>query len=185
VNAPQGQENMDTYLFYSETTISTAKVVKSVTLPAANLHVFTIGTRAGAGYLNNVGTSDDATTTFASYDGQGNSYSLEALQASANITQGQSFVFNGVTFLWPTSYSVIPDNYESAGIAISFAPTIPITPIAGATTLAFVGSATNGTASGTATITYTDNTTSTFTLGFTDWTVGTAADRNHLVTTMS
>jgi hypothetical protein len=186
VNAPQGQENMDTYLFYAETTISTTKVVKSVTLPSANLHVFTIGTRAGAGYLNNVGTSDDATTTFANIDAQGNSYSLEALQASsAHITQGQSFVFNGVTFQWPTSYSVIPDNYESAGTTISFAPTIPVTPIAGATTLAFVGTATNGTASGTATITYTDNTTSTFTLGFTDWTVGTAADGNHLVATMS
>lgn len=132
-----------------------------------------------------MGTSDDLTTTFANYDGLGDSYSLEALQASANIIPGQSFISNSVTFQWPASYSVIPDNYQSAGIAISVAPTIPITPIVGATKVAFIGSATNGTASGTTTITYTDNTTSTFTLGFTDWTVGTAANGNHLVATMS
>lgn len=191
-NTLQGQRNLTTYLFYSDVALQTGKVVQSVTLPGASavtpgqLHIFSIGTRAGTGYFNNVGTSDDLTTTFANMDGQGDSYSLEALQASStHIAQGQSFVFNGVTFPWPTSYSVIPDNYESAGATISFAPTIPITPIAGATTLALVGTATSGTASGTATITYTDNSTSTFTLGFMDWTAGTPTNGDHLVTTMT
>ena len=40
-----------------------------------------------------------------------------------------------------------------------------------ATTLAFLGSATYGPTSGTATIIYTDSTTQTFTLAFSDWTL--------------
>jgi hypothetical protein len=48
---------------------------------------------------------------------------------------------------------------------------IPITPVQGATTLAFLGSATNGPATGNATITYSDGTTQTFQMLFSDWTL--------------
>ncbi|GCF10713.1 beta strand repeat-containing protein [Dictyobacter arantiisoli] len=180
-NLASGQENLDTYLFYAETTISAAKVVKSVTLPAAStgtLHIFTIGTRAGNGYPNNIGTSDEAdSTAFANYDGQGDTYSLQSLQ-NDHITQGQPVIVNGISYLWPASYSVIPDNYQAAG------QTVGVTPVANATTLGFLGSATNGSTSGTATITYTDNSTSTFTLGFTDWATTPAAYSNTLVASM-
>jgi len=44
--------------------------------------------------------------------------------------------------------------------------------VSNATTLAFLGSATYGPTSGTATIIYTDSTTQTFTLGLSDWTLG-------------
>ena len=78
-----------------------------------------------------------------------------------------------MTFTWPASYSVIPDNYQVAGQTL---PAAQITgPLTNAGTLAFLGTATNtgsggGTSSaGTATITYTDGTTQTFTLAMTDW----------------
>jgi hypothetical protein len=47
---------------------------------------------------------------------------------------------------------------------------IAVPPVAGATELGIVGSASNGPSSGTMTITYTDGTTQTATLGFSDWT---------------
>ncbi len=147
-----------------------------MTLPSSvsqgQLHVFMIGTRTGENYPNNVGTSDDSDTQFANLDGGGNSYSIEALEAATpnGLSEGQPFTFNGVTFTWPASYSVIPDNYQAAGQVI---PSSQITgPLTGATTLAFLGAATDGGStgsSGTATITYTDGSTQTFTLGFTDW----------------
>src|SRR5262249_52276050 len=60
-----------------------------------------------------------------------------------------------------------PDNYQAAGQTI---PAAQITgPLSGATVIAFLGAATSGSASGTVTITYDDQTTSTFTLTFSDW----------------
>ena len=121
------------------------------------MHIFMMATRSGENYLNNVGTSDDSDTVFASFDGSGNSYSIQALEA-AGLSEGQPFTYNGVTFTWPASYSVIPDNYQAAGQTI---PAAQITgSLSGATTLAFLGAAAFGSASGTVTLTYTDSTTS-------------------------
>ena len=55
---------------------------------------------------------------------------------------------------------------------------------AGRSRLAFLGSATNGASSGTITITYTDGTTQTATLGFTDWAVGSTSFGNSIVVKM-
>jgi hypothetical protein len=172
-NNPQGTFASQVYLFETETPLNSSKQLQSVTLPSSvsqgQLHVFMIGTRTGENYPNNVGTSDDSDTQFANLDGNGASYSIEALEATG-VYEGQSFTFNGVTFNWPASYSVIPDNYQAAGQVI---PSSQIAgPLTGATTLAFLGAATDGGStgsSGTATITYTDGSTQTFTLGFTDW----------------
>jgi hypothetical protein len=49
---------------------------------------------------------------------------------------------------------------------------ITVPPVAGATELGVMGSASNGPSSGPLTITYTDGTTQSATLGFTDWTSG-------------
>ncbi len=168
-NTPQGTVATSSYLFETETPLNAGKTLRSVTLPASvsqgHLHIFMMGTRTGENYPNNVGTSDDSDTRFANYDGAGNSYSIQALEGQG-LNEGQAFTSNGVSFIWSASYSVIPDNYQAAG------QVIPVTPVAHATTLAFLGSATNGGttgSSGTATITYTDGTTQTFTLGFADW----------------
>ncbi|HEU5378875.1 MAG TPA: hypothetical protein VFV38_25910 [Ktedonobacteraceae bacterium] len=182
-NSPQGQQVANVYLFELETRLTVGKTLQSVTLPASvnqgQLHIFMLGTRAGENYPNTIGTSDDSDTLFANYDGQGNSYSIQALEA-AGLNEGQPFTCNGVTFTWPASYSVLSDNYQAAG------QVIPVTPTAGATILAFLGSATNaGTtgSSGTATITYTDQSTQTFTLGFTDWAKNTLLFGNQIAAT--
>lgn len=186
-NTPQGQQAVTTYLFEMETPLNASKTLQSVTLPSAvsqgTLHVFMMGTRTGENYPNNVGSSDDSDTVFASFDGDSpaHSYSIEGLEAQG-LSEGQPFTFNGVTFTWPSSFSVIPDNYQAAG------QVIPVTHVLGATTLAFLGASTNtagGNNSGAATITYTDGSTQAFTLSFTDWWSTTAQSGNQIVATCS
>jgi hypothetical protein len=180
-NDVQGTQDGSRYLFEMETSLKSGKQLQSVTLPSSvnqgRLHVFMIATRTGEGYPNNVGTSDDSYRLFANYDGHGDSYSIEELAAN-NIGQGQPVTFNGVTFIWPVSDGVIPDNYQAAG------QTISVTSVTNATTLAFLGSATNGPSQGTAQITYTDGSTQTFRLGFTDWASSKVSYGNVSVVTM-
>src|SRR6266487_3264919 len=114
--------------------------------------------------FDNSGISDDNNATGANFDTWGNSYSTQALQ-NAGITPGKTISFNGVTFMWPSSAVGSPDNVQAKG------QNIPITPVQGAKTLAFLGSSTNGPSTGNATITYTDGTTQTFSLAFSDWTL--------------
>jgi len=113
---------------------------------------------------SNVGTSNDTNTKAGNFDGGGYSYSAQALQ-SAGVTPGQPVVFNTVTFTWPGPAAGSPNNYQTSGQAL------PVTPVNGATTLAFLGSSSNGPSIGTAIITYTDGTTQTFQLGLSDWTL--------------
>lgn len=126
---------------------------------------------------NNVGISDDSNPQAGNFDGSGNSYSAEALQKD-KITPGNPVVVNGVTFTWPNVAAGTPDNWLASG------QTVPVTPVSGATTLAFLGSSNIGNASGTATITYSDGSTQTFTLGFTRWITKTPAFGNTLVAKM-
>ena len=111
---------------------------------------------------NNAGISDNTVTNTANYDGHHYSYSAQALQADG-ITPGSTITSNGFAFTWPDVNSGMANNYRANG------QTIAVTPINHAQSLALLGSATDGAASGTATITYTDGTTQTFTLSFTDW----------------
>ncbi len=116
---------------------------------------------------NNAGISNDSNPTVANYDGSMHSYSAQALQ-SVGITPGQPVVFNNVTFSWPSPAAGMADNYQVIG------QSLPVKPVSGATTLAFLGSATNGPSLGNAVITYSDGSTQTFPLGFTDWALGKA-----------
>lgn len=189
INTPQGQLVRNLFLFEMEAPLTAGKTLQSVALPSSvnqgRLHVFMIGTRAGESYPNIVGTSDDSDTIFANLDTHGGSYSIQALEA-AGLNAGQPFSFNGATFTWPASYSVIPDAYQAAG------QVLPVTPVAGATTLAFLGSSSNttggsngGSNTGTATITYTDGSTPTVTLTFTDWWSTSAQGGNQVAATCS
>ncbi len=163
-NTPSGKQSVQTDVFYTEVALQAGKTVQSVTLPSLwGLHVFALATKAPYPY-NNIGTSDDSAPAAGNFDGK-NSYSAQALQA-AGITPGVSLTVNGATFQWPVAASGVQNNYRAAGQKLL------VTPSAGASTLAFLGAATGGTQSGTATITYTDGTTQTFTLAFSDWTLG-------------
>lgn len=171
-NTPTGKQIVNTYVFYTDIALLPGKTVKSITLPTTVnqgvLHVFAVSTKQQVSPVqlpyNNTGTSDDTAPGTGHFDGV-NSYSVEAL-AGVGITPGCPLFFNGIAFRWPNIAAGQPDDYKALG------QVIPIQPVTGATTLAFLGAATGGTSSGLVTITYTDGTTQTFTLGLTDWTLG-------------
>lgn len=170
-NTPTGPQTSKTYVFYTDVALPAGKTLVSVTLPATvsqgTFHVFAMGTKGpppSAATYNNVGTTDDAAPTVGNFDGL-NSYSAEAL-ATAGVTPGSAVTVNGVTFTWPSSAAGQANNYQAQG------QVIPYTSVTGATTLAFLGSAASGPSSGDALITYTDGSTQTLTLGFSDWTLG-------------
>jgi Glycosyl hydrolase family 76 len=131
-----------------------------------------------APYFNNTGISDDTDQATANLDGHGFSYSEQALTA-AGLAPGAAVSSGGVQYNWPGVAAGQPDNLIAAGQVI----TVPA--VAGATELGVMGSATNGPSSGTLTITYTDGTTQTASLGFTDWTSGTLSFGNAIAAAMS
>ncbi|MEU4660032.1 GH92 family glycosyl hydrolase [Streptomyces sp. NPDC023723] len=113
---------------------------------------------------NNTGVSDDeGEHDEADYDGGGWSYSRQAL-AAAGLTPGQPGTVDGLTFTWPDSPAGRPDNATATGQSIELADP--------AARLSFIGSAVNGNQESAATVTYTDGSTDTVDLAFTDWTVG-------------
>ncbi len=116
------------------------------------------------GLANNAGTSSDTSGGVGNFDGQGYSYSAQALQG-AGFGAGQTVVVNGVGFRWPAATTGSVDNIRAQGQTV----TLP-TPASGAS-LAVLGAANNGPASGTGTIAYSDGTTQAFTLALGDWTL--------------
>ncbi|HEV8556931.1 MAG TPA: GH92 family glycosyl hydrolase [Actinophytocola sp.] len=116
--------------------------------------------------FNNVGTSPDDNMAVGNYDLVGFSLSANAL-AAAGITRGGTVVVDGISYTWPQVPVADQDNVLVAGQTVN----LPDAP-AGATRLAFLGGATNGRASGTLVITYTDGTTQNAQIGFSDWTLG-------------
>jgi predicted alpha-1,2-mannosidase len=124
------------------------------------------GPTSGSAQYTDVGVSNDSAMTGADFDGVGYSYSATAL-ASAGVSPGSTVTAAGSTFTWPNVapaalYSAKPDNYEAVGQTI---------PASGSGSIAFLGSAANGPSSGTATVNYTDGSTSSVTLSFSDWTL--------------
>lgn len=116
-------------------------------------------------YYNNTGISSDTDQQAATFDNSGFSYSEQALTA-AGLAPGAAVSSNGVSYVWPKAAAGQPDNIIAAG------QTIAVSPVAGATELGVLGSATNGPSTGQLTITYTDGSTSTAALGLSDWTLG-------------
>ncbi|MGV9367035.1 GH92 family glycosyl hydrolase [Amycolatopsis sp. NPDC003731] len=112
--------------------------------------------------VNNAGISPDANSGAANFDGGGWSYSADAL-AAAGATPGSTVTSDGIEFTWPSFPAGDPDNVVAGGQTVN---------VSGSGRLALLGSASNGNASGTLTVTYTDGTTSTATIGFSDWTLG-------------
>lgn len=123
-----------------------------------------------ADYYDNTGISDDGDANCqADYDGDGYSYSAQAL-AAAGASRGGTVTVDGIGYTWPDVPSCQPDNILAAG------QTILVDGTAGATTLGFLGSSGNGSASGPLTVTYTDGTTQTADVYFGDWAQAAAND---------
>jgi beta-glucosidase len=129
-------------------------------LPTATQIPVTVPYASVAAALTNVGISDDTNTSVASFDGDGASYSAQAL-ASVGVTPGASLTYDGITFSWPNVASGQPDNVIASGETIEVSGS--------GTNLGFLESSTYGSPSGTGTIIYSDGSTQSFTLSGTDW----------------
>ncbi|MCX5249609.1 MULTISPECIES: GH92 family glycosyl hydrolase [unclassified Streptomyces] len=113
---------------------------------------------------DNTGISDDESDhDEADFDGGGWSYSRQAL-AAAGLAPGGHGTVDGLAFSWPNSPSARPDNVAADGQTVQLADP--------AARLSFIGSAVNGDQRTKASVTYSDGTTDTIDLAFTDWTVG-------------
>ncbi|MEU6371728.1 GH92 family glycosyl hydrolase [Streptomyces sp. NPDC046909] len=112
---------------------------------------------------NTTGISDDSGDhTEADFDGGGWSYSRQALSA-AGLSPGGRGTSAGLAFTWPDSPSGRPDNASATGQTLQL-----VEPVR---QLSFVGSAVFGGRQSKATVTYTDGTTDSIPLSFTDWTL--------------
>jgi hypothetical protein len=119
-----------------------------------------------ADYYDNTGISNDGDTSCqADYDGDGFSYSAQAL-ADAGANPGGTVTVDGLSYTWPSAASCQPDNILAAGQKIL------VHGAAGATKLGFLGSSGNGSAQGPVTVTYTDGTSETSQMFFGDWAQG-------------
>lgn len=108
---------------------------------------------------NNVAITDESNTAPGNFDGDGDSYSAQAL-AAAGAAPGATVTHNGVAFTWPSTAVGTNDNVVADGQVITLSGQ--------GSKLAFLGSEAGAT-TGTVTVTYTDGTSSTGTLGFPNW----------------
>jgi hypothetical protein len=123
-------------------------------------------------YYTNIGISTDGGSSAADYDGDGYSYSANAL-AAQNVTPGGTITSDGVSYTWPDVQAGQLDNIEANGQTIPLAPTT-------ATKIGLIGSATNAPSTGTTgtlTVTYTDGSTQQIPVVFGDWTLGAGSEK--------
>ncbi|NDZ78504.1 hypothetical protein G3I19_08200 [Streptomyces sp. SID10853] len=131
--------------------------------------------------FNNVGVSSedappaDGNYTLGNFDGDGDSYSAQAL-AGAGVTPGGTVTKDGVSWEFPKAAPGAPDNVTAAGQVVNMAGS--------GTKLWFLG-AEAGSAEGKVTVTYTDGTTSSGDLGLPNWccTAGTEYGATTVATT--
>lgn len=121
----------------------------------------------GADARNTIGTTPDGKGNLGSLDLSDNSLSRERL-AEAGAAPGAKLPLGdtGIAFTWPDTEPGEPDNWIPHG------QRIPMGKVE-ATGISFLGLATNGPAQGTATVEYTDGSTQSVPVQFTDWTPGT------------
>jgi alpha-galactosidase len=112
-----------------------------------------------AAAFNNVAITDESNPGPGNFDGDGDSYSAQAL-ATAGATPGASITANGATFDWPQAAAGTDDNVAGSGVMVDLNGQ--------GGKLAFLGSEA-GFDTDTVTVTYTDGSTSTGTLGFPNW----------------
>jgi len=112
-----------------------------------------------AAAFNNVAITDESDPTKGNFDGDGDSYSAQAL-ATAGATPGGTVTSNGASFTWPSSAAGTNDNVAGNGVLVKVSGS--------GTKLAFLG-AEAGFDTDSVTVAYTDGTTTSGTLGFPNW----------------
>ncbi|TDU03384.1 putative alpha-1,2-mannosidase [Streptomyces sp. 846.5] len=126
-------------------------------------------------YESNEGVYPDGTHFSGGFDDQGWAYSQTAL-ATAGVGSNTKVTADGIAYTWPTSAAGRPDNLEVAG------QTIPQPDGTTDAYLGLLGAATDAPLDGTGvpgqlTVTYTDGTTTTATVTFSDWTLNGASKK--------
>lgn len=111
-----------------------------------------------AAAFNNIGTGTAASP--GNLDGSGRYLTRDSL-AAAGLTPGATVKHGAFTFTWPKADVGSNDNVATAGETVLLTGT--------GTQLGFLGLAAHGNQTGTVTITYTDGTSSSGTIGFSDW----------------
>jgi hypothetical protein len=172
-NLRTSHQSIKTFLFYASVAVDSTKVIQSVKLPTSvrggQLHIFSVGTRSTYSNLyNNVAMSDDANTGAGNFDGGGNSYSLQSIISNSGgaLAPDNTVQYGGMNLTMPDVLGGAPDNYQAQNQTVRIA-----TPITGAVRVGIVGSASNGSACGTASINYVGGNTQSFALCFSDWTL--------------
>jgi hypothetical protein len=125
-----------------------------------------------ASAFNDVGVTSNTDTGAGNLDGNGFSFSAQAL-AAVGVTPGATIQAGGLSFIWPNVPAGQPDNVVAGGQQILLTGT--------ASTLGFLMTGTYGPASGTGTIYYTDGTSQSFTLTTPDW-YGSAGSASAVIT---
>ncbi|GHB10624.1 NEW3 domain-containing protein [Streptomyces chryseus] len=113
-----------------------------------------------AAAYNNVAITDESATRAGDYDGEGNSFSAQRL-AAVGLTPGASVEALGARLTWPDVPAGTKDNVASGGQAIALGGK--------GARLVFLGSGVTSAATGSATVHYTDGTSSTGAFGFPNW----------------
>ncbi|MEV6103857.1 NEW3 domain-containing protein [Streptomyces sp. NPDC051940] len=113
-----------------------------------------------AAAYNNVGVTDESNTTPGNYDGGGNSFSAQKL-ADVGIVRGGAVSALGARLTWPDVASGMPGNVSCGSQAIALSGS--------GSRLVFLGSGVGFGALGSATVFYTDGTSSSGTFGFPNW----------------
>jgi lysophospholipase L1-like esterase len=129
---------------------------------AVNLGLFTPPTAYSnlAASYNDVGITADNNTDPGNWDGNGASFSETAL-TNAGAGPGASVSSGGVTYTMPSAAAGTDDNTVAEGQTIDLSGS--------GTSLGFLLSASYGPATGSGTITYTDGSTSSYTITSSDW----------------
>lgn len=118
-----------------------------------------------ADYANDVGISPDTNRGCGALDDGTDTYSADSLATAApdRLTPGARLTVDGLSYTWPAASPCDNDNVRALG------QTILLPARTGASTIGFLGAATNGNQSGAVTIHYADGSTGTATLAQTDW----------------
>jgi hypothetical protein len=159
-------------IFAVKVAINPVKTLSSVTLPPIGnlasgtpaMHVFAISTAQAAASLsstfNDVGITNDTNTAPGNYDGNGSSFSEQALTA-AGAAPGATINSLGMSFTFPNVAAGTNDNTVANGQTITLSGS--------KSQVGFLVSGSYGGPSGIATVKYTDGTQLTFTLATSDW----------------
>jgi beta-glucosidase len=150
---------------------------KSYPLAATALNLDIPYASLAAAYDSNA-ISADSNIAAANFDGDGNSYSEQALTA-AGLAPGSNVTVNATTLQWPDVAAGQPDSVLTDGQTITLADT------SAATQLTFLGASSGNDESGTGLIEYTDGSTQSYSLVLDDWFNNPDSASNNTVATAS